>query len=1011
MDADDPGNGSPWRIKVTVEAEPKDGSSPAKRVTRTTKVPLKGGNSSSPAKRSASKKAIADDETEREIRRPQRKRKGTPIRRSATRSQDVDSEPVDEWTQPAGQIEMSQKLQEEMSSPNKRRSSGGQSYQAVVPARERVQRSRANRDHQIEVQQQLSSEKSDYEVEEHLVHDNLQSDMTVANEDFTMVSVDTLQSMKPNTSLVDTSGIDKSAASVSYMPSSPPQARSHAAAYQPNSVRYPNIEGQAKAAKLSRDVSDDSRHESGTRESSNRAARQSHPTPVSNDRFNEEPSEWQRERQAVNREIEGASTGQVIVIDDETEAGAEYSRESSDIEEEGGIDVNPDDDLDIWAEEASRSLDDDIEPSHRMPANRPESRPPQLEDLFSDQALKPPRPKIPRTWRRTSGAGFAYSDSPAHEVVESRKPSATDTGGEGAGSRSSAGVLTPPESSDSDFDQQHEVDEDVVDYDISLTQPDAAATQLHNEHREPEDRGMQVTRKEANSPLPGLSISPGGDDTGVFWQSNLPKVFRNPARTRVAQKQKAMDLSELLNLDKTETPAASSTPKKAIDAPNGKHGAGDQVRHQLRGVVDHHGSSTAHDSQDNIVSGRRNLLRSSKVGDDTQTSSDSQTTKEKRVPRKYVSRRERNISAKTEITIGHSSTQDSTVDSFSSKASDQRQILQEMSRAPANTRASHLRKQRQGEDAEKDGGDVGAQSHISEIAGDDYQGSSVHSDTGLEASIPEEEQPSRSYEEHLNIESPQKIRVKFNDSISSSGLLAPKRTYPPLFDNRSASSNATKQAGSRPSTTVVSKTPTAPTELGQPGILARLSSTIWSAVPAEPVYSASLRARIRSRYGVLSDQHPWTMAHMRTLHRLLNSCTSNKSDSIVPRTGPLPYALESLVGKNLRCVTEFRWVFTEQHAHVVDAFMQVLVPAHYIESMRCGEVDFIGDSEAKKYRGLIQGRHGDDLVFSDFFGLMSPKGTIGRDFVVKALGNCVCANIITAEKEAAEAAALKPLCP
>jgi hypothetical protein len=211
----------------------------------------------------------------------------------------------------------------------------------------------------------------------------------------------------------------------------------------------------------------------------------------------------------------------------------------------------------------------------------------------------------------------------------------------------------------------------------------------------------------------------------------------------------------------------------------------------------------------------------------------------------------------------------------------------------------------------------------------------------------------------------------------------------------------------------VSKRANPPTD-GPPGIFSRLSTTFWSAVvrPSGPVmvepdpeYSPSLRARIRSRYGVLSDQHPWTMSHMRTLHRLLNSCTSNKSDSIVPRSGPLPTALRDLIGKNVRCVTEFRWVFTEQHAHVVDAFMQTLVPAEYIDAMKRGEVEFIGDSEAKKYRGLIAGRHGDDVVFKDFlWSFQMPKGRIERDFVVKAIGNCVCANLITAEKEAAAAA-------
>ncbi|KAK3684705.1 hypothetical protein LTR37_019999, partial [Vermiconidia calcicola] len=267
--------------------------------------------------------------------------------------------------------------------------------------------------------------------------------------------------------------------------------------------------------------------------------------------------------------------------------------------------------------------------------------------------------------------------------------------------------------------------------------------------------------------------------------------------------------------------------------------------------------------------------------------------------------------------------------------------------------------------------------------------------------------------------SPQKIKVKFNDSEGNSSLLAAKREYAPLFPSHAAAA-AQKQKASPASVTLVSKKATEPVAQSQPGIFSRLSTNFWSAVvrPSgllhvesvpEPEFSPSLRTQLRNRYGVLSDQHPWTMAHMRTLHRLLNSCESGKSDSLVPRTGPLPSALRKLIGKELQCVTEFRWDFTEQDAHVADSFMQLLVPSHYTDAIRLGEVEFIGDSEAKKYRGVFGDRHGDDLVFddTDMPGLKLPKRTIERDFVVKAVGNCVSANVITEERDAAEAAERK----
>ena len=84
------GDNSPWRIKVTVEAEPKDGESPSKRPrTKTTTVPLKLGSSSPakrPQRRAKSRLAhVEESEMEVEIKRPQRKRKGTPMRRVAKR--------------------------------------------------------------------------------------------------------------------------------------------------------------------------------------------------------------------------------------------------------------------------------------------------------------------------------------------------------------------------------------------------------------------------------------------------------------------------------------------------------------------------------------------------------------------------------------------------------------------------------------------------------------------------------------------------------------------------------------------------------------------------------------------------------------------------------------------------------------------------------------------------------------------------------------------------------------
>ena len=144
------------------------------------------------------------------------------------------------------------------------------------------------------------------------------------------------------------------------------------------------------------------------------------------------------------------------------------------------------------------------------------------------------------------------------------------------------------------------------------------------------------------------------------------------------------------------------------------------------------------------------------------------------------------------------------------------------------------------------------------------------------------------------------------------------------------------------------------------------------------------------------------MAHMRTLHRLLNSCTSGKSDSLVPKAGPLPSALTRLIGRKLDSVTpEFSFVFTVQHAHVVDAFMQTLVSADVVNAMARGEIEFLGDNEAKKHRGTLVGRPGSMQIFAGVEGVNEPEDSrkLQSMWVVKAVGNCVLANIDTARRE------------
>ena len=1093
MDTGAAGDASPWRIKVTVEAEPQDGSSPSKRMTRTTKVPLKG--SSSPAKKNPAKKALQAEESEADIKRPQRKRKGTPIRRNVKRASParvLEDEDVFTDGRSAGQIEMSQALQVELSSPSKGPTTRSKRKGTPKPSPAERARRLSKAQAQLEAlggaedsDDHNQAEDSDAEV---LPSDAAPGDMTVANEDFTMISVATLESMKQgNTSLLlDNSQVgDKSAASVSYMPSSPPQlareqnssssyARHGDEEQHLEASRQKDMTSESEQATKAANIYDEmSWKPTGPLKTSSLLAKsnkpQGHHQPIV------EAAEYRLQREAVSREIENAKASDVITVDSSHSSTSDgQSIQQDDDQATFGAEQPEDDDVeegaeegaeeDIWAEEASRSLEESQpEPPQQ---ERPSSTAAALNEIFSDQVFKPPRGKIPRTWRRTSGMDFSYVDSPAHELLtkpatETRKVSATSAGSSGDG----GGVLTPPDSS-FDEDDNTAADESNEDQlDVDLTHPDAAATQLQVEEGEPvptrrqnsdvsavarvarrsRDTATNTSQVSVSSASTSNSLSSNvsnrsdtrneNEDTGMFWQSNLPNVFQQTRQRKWGSKlleerrnrAKTHDLSEILKSSSTidvEQKSSEGVSVSQSEESNREEGARSALRH-----VDK--------QREKVVRSplRKSLLRSSKIGGDALP-----TDTGLAATGLTSNLQDKHMPSPGSGTDGTLSESDCTLgESFESKASDQRQLLAEMNLDSArSTSHKHVLQVDETEVSEEAFEDDVEQHPMSEatydgqtpdnrnrshfwdpsVDGESYDEDDEeqpeeheHDEDGYENDEEEDAQPACSYEERLNLDSPLKIRVKFNDSEGNSSMLAPKKAYPPLFVNENEpfrTISTQKQTAS---------TASSPSEQG-PGLISRLTSTIWSALirpsgpnmvdpTPEPEFPPSVRTQIRSRYGVLSDQYPWTIAHMRTLHRLLNSCTSNKYDSLVPKSGPVPAALKSLIGKEVQCVTEFRWKFTEQHAHVVDAFMQVLVPSHYIDSMRKGEVDFIGDDFALLCRGEWAGRHGDDLVWDGetiayYSYLQKWKGSIERSFVVRALGNAVSANIETAKREAKE---------
>ncbi|KAF1833770.1 hypothetical protein BDW02DRAFT_639855 [Decorospora gaudefroyi] len=180
-------------------------------------------------------------------------------------------------------------------------------------------------------------------------------------------------------------------------------------------------------------------------------------------------------------------------------------------QQEAVVDANKDEYSDIWQEEASRSSNsaesDDV----------PTEKSPQLQDLFTDNGpLKPARGKLPRTWRRKNADKLQYSDE-----TESQQPVPAGVDPVGSNTDDDAGV--EPE--------------------------DAVTPPL-------EDQQMQTGEESS----PGSEAS---DDTGLFFQSNMPNVFGKERQSRFQmrrqrqQETKKLSLSALLDQGESFLPDSS----------------------------------------------------------------------------------------------------------------------------------------------------------------------------------------------------------------------------------------------------------------------------------------------------------------------------------------------------------------------------------------------------------------------------------------------------------------------
>ncbi|KXT10206.1 hypothetical protein AC579_445 [Pseudocercospora musae] len=1063
------GEASPWRIKVTVQAEPRDGS-PGKKTTKTMTLPLespiKARRSSSPTKKPTPKKPTP-------AKKRGRKRKGSPIKeqRSAPQLR------VQEEAQPELDLEpviVENDLPPPSHTPP-RRASGrlarlSPQWSDGTGRTKRLTMAREELDQALQDAMGPGCEGL--------------GDMTLNRaEDFTMVSVESLQSAK-EASLAhisqlnaERSQLGRSGLSVSYLPSSPPENQSPGisatAARARSSLGSPFEPTPTKRTSLSVPFSTQSsakgksslRHEGDAMSWKPTGLAKLHPLSRTEEQQAAQnfESRWQEQRQAVSQQIFRADPDDVVVVNDDGDESDDDLNGANDIQE------------DLWQDEASRPgtgnrsndereerVDPDFRPTHSpSEAEDPNYKPPssqkrseKFEDLFAHVPEKPLRPKIPRTWRRSSGMDFSYVDSPAHqppaEGIEQRRQSADGSG-----------VLTPPSTDESEQEveednvmadlqgeaddqfrseytqPEHEDEEEEVDsaelqtgvddqLQSEFTQPEAEATRFHqDDHDDHEmiDEGEEHSRNDSKDPLDentadGATTMPDQPEPGESFATIASQAHLKEKRKRGRPARKpTMGLDELLGLKSSPQKAPppqpqsqhSSTKKKSspvqlsssskLKNAQGSTSLSESAFNSIRTddlLTNPPTSRHLHELRD---SGVKHFSESGQypIAEPVKAQPPAEQAQPKRRGRQYFGRNHPN------------NTQSTVTDSFTSTGNVELPVHPQV-QIPVQQAQSQLKSQH-------------TTQALPKFDPDQQQSQMLHADTYEEDEdvdeVDEEDEtadPTRSYQENLNLDSPTKIKINFGDSSTrDASWLNTANRRPPLFETQATAQHARPlvQTESRPqpSNSQFETNSAIVTDIksNTTGLLSQIGTTLWSTLkrPAHPAESiptlhtrpyeapitfpTTLRSQLRSRYGVLSEEHPWTMAHMRTLHRMLNSTTSGRPDSIIPKIGPLPHHLARKISQPLHTsIAGYQFPFTKQHAYTIIAFQQTLVSHTTVEAMRRGEVELLGDQVARQCRGYYDPeRHGDDVVYAAEWNVW---GRISLEFLVGALGDCVKAN-------------------
>ncbi|KAF4554437.1 Hypothetical protein D9617_4g001910 [Elsinoe fawcettii] len=1119
LNAQDPNGRSPWKIKVTVEAEP--GLDIDRKVVRrsarnNTSIaePLEGISRTSPVKRKG--RPCKSSMSESTLRSPRRRTRRTArATANATRARSLGPNDRDDGATSAHEsINTTQNNRHEQrqgiypGQTASRTSSG--SSQVSQPA-QRKQRSFSPSPSTVNNEEIIAEEQNmpnDNDSPEGLVQLAPGDATTIESEEFSMISVDSLSSHQPiENNTGDRSTAEPTIASASYMPSSPPitfpqhtpqlmQSPEQPDAPLQSFVKFPHVmtpmrESAVRSGKVLQDIvrspdrdamssrdttsssnlfagfSADTRRQLrqslhmgaaiASRESSERVtssptkerssssgirypalevSRSDHRLPTPDDRDQDKsisnvssgPPVYPRispsmhEKSAIEpasnasrrsydimswaptgparlaSPAEVASTSKVqggkgpmnrnnvIVVpsdsseddeddDDISEAGSDDDVENDQHPWPDAHPIMADDEADIWQQEASEPVEEE-ESQHEVSA-------------LLNSTIAPRRSKIPGTWRRTSGTHFHYSDSPEPETIPQRQVSSAESSGR------ESGVVTPP-TTDDEQEANEEPHDSFQEEDEKTQQDDTIRTQVDDQ--EEEDTAVS----EVLSPF-SEDGSPDGEDTGLFWHSNLPHVFQGRRGG-----QNTGELSAISELKPI------SSPIKSLVSSVAKRPSLTRSPVRMRPVD---GNVHSNQQTSSLLSSplRKSLLKSSKIGG----SPVSKLSPEARQRDPNVQPRRKSHTIATEAAIEEESEVGSEVGPRTPEDSEEETEATDVASATRQL--------------------------LSEMAAQD-QRCRVESSQDLQTDsvLDKEEQSgfdttylngSRSYVENLNLSSPTKIKVRFNDSSHLSNqplpisMLSPKK-YHSLFEDdaplgESIPSQTMDGAAEEPHQsppTLILPTPEPPRSL-----LSRMNTSFWSAITSKsplqeeafpkeehlagssseassrhdsvqspvarpqieyseidltptpeamPVVRDSTSVpetntcddllRLRRKYGLLTPSHPFTMCHARTLHRLLNSIRTHEDTTLIPETSvlPLPTDLAAMRGTDYHSATfQTSLTFTTKHLRVINAFMYLLLEDE--ERARLERNGAWGDEGALQARGWdSRGRHGTWFAFA-----------------------------------------------